>query len=58
MTGREALRRQRRLARTLGLGILAVFLLITGLVAGWGVALVGVVFLAVMYVMNLDQLWQ
>jgi len=58
MTVREALRRQRRLARTLGLAILAVFLLITGLVADWGVALVGVVFLAVMYVMNLDQLWQ
>ena len=57
MTGREALRRQRRLARTLGLAILAVFL-ITELVADWGVALVGVVFLAVMYVMNLDQLWQ
>jgi hypothetical protein len=58
MTVREALRRQRRLARTLGFAILAVFLLITGLVADWGVALVGVVFLAVMYVMNLDQLWQ
>jgi hypothetical protein len=57
MTVREALRRQRRLARTLGLAILAVFVLITGLVIGWGVALAGVVFLAVMYVMNLDQLW-
>ena len=58
MTVREALRRQRRLARTLGFAILAVFLLITGLVADWGVALFGVDFLAVMYVMNLDQLWQ